>query len=58
MAHITQGFEWLRYQIVQTAFAIVADIENETNYEGLLLVQATFQNRNIASTKALILKNQ
>jgi hypothetical protein len=58
MAHITQGFEWLRYQIVQTAFAIVAAIENKANYEGLVLIQATYQNQVIASAKSLIIKNQ
>jgi hypothetical protein len=44
--------------MAQTSFAIVADIENKANYEGLVLIQATYQNQVIASTKSLIIKNQ
>ena len=45
-------------QIVQSEFAIVAAIENKANYEGLVLIQATYQNQVIASAKSLIIKNQ
>jgi hypothetical protein len=60
---IIKGFEQLDNAIVvkqisQTAFAIVAAIENKANYEGLVLIQATYQNQVIASAKSLIIKNQ
>jgi hypothetical protein len=44
--------------MAQTSFAIVAAIENKANYEGLVLIQATYQNQVIASAKSLIIKNQ